>query len=290
MSTLVLFNPLAGKKVAETHLEFLKDLYEGEMIFRDLTKIDDYATFFSSLTETDRVILCGGDGTLNRFANATQEIDYPCDILYCPQGSGNDFWNDLGNPNKKTPLKINGYIKDLPVVFVGENSYRFLNNVGFGLDGYCCETGDQMKKLSDKPVNYTAIAIKGLLFKYKPSGATVTVDGKEYRYKKVWTAPAMKGRYYGGGMMAAPAQDRNDPEGTLSLMVFHGTGSLRTLMIFPSIFKGEHVNHKKAVTIHTGKEITVTFDRPATLQIDGETVTGVTSYRVLAKAPATANV
>lgn len=290
MSTFVLFNPFAGKKIAEHHLEFLKDLYEGEIIFRDLTQIDDYAAFFSNLTQTDRVILCGGDGTLNRFVNATQEIDYPCDILYCPQGSGNDFWNDLGNPPKETPLKINDYIKDLPIVYVGENSYRFLNNVGFGLDGYCCETGDQMKKRSNKPVNYTAIAIKGLLFKYKPSGAAVTVDGTEYRYKKVWTAPAMKGRFYGGGMMAAPAQDRNDPAGTLSLMMFHGTGSLRTLMIFPSIFKGEHVNHKKAVTIHTGKEITVTFDRPATLQIDGETITGVTSYRVLAKVPAKANV
>ncbi len=290
MSTLVLFNPMAGKKVAEHHLDFLKSRYEGDILFRDLTKIDDYAAFFSGLTETDRVILCGGDGTLNRFANATQEIDFPCDVLYCPLGSGNDFWNDLGNPDKQTPLRINDYIKDLPVVYVGETSCRFLNNVGFGLDGYCCETGDQMKKVSDKPVNYTAIAIKGLLFKYKPSGATVTVDGKEYRYKKVWTAPAMKGRYYGGGMMAAPAQDRNDPEGTLSLMVFHRTGSLRTLMIFPSIFKGEHVNHKKAVVVHTGKEITVTFDRPATLQIDGETITGVTSYRALAKAPVKAEV
>ena len=73
-------------------------------------------------------------------------------------------------------------------------------------------------------------------------------------------------------------------------MMFHGTGRLRSLMIFPSIFKGEHVKHKKTVTIHTGKEITVTFDHPATLQIDGETITGVIGYRALAKAPAKANV
>ena len=66
-------------------------------------------------------------------------------------------------------------------------------------------------------------------------------------------------------------------------MVFHGTGKLKTLMIFPSLFKGEHVKHTEAVTLLVGKEITVEFDRPAPLQIDGETITDVTSYTVTAK-------
>lgn len=278
MSTFVLFNPFAGKKIAEDHLEFLKDLYAGEIIFRDLTQIDDYAAFFSNLTQTDRVILCGGDGTLNRFANATEEISFPCDILYCPKGSGNDFWNDLGNPDKGTPLKINDYINNLPVVWVGERSYRFLNNVGFGLDGYCCEMGDQMKKRSDKPVNYTAIAIKGLLFHFNARNAKVIVDGQEHFYKKVWIAPTMFGKHYGGGMIAAPHQNRLNEEGTLSLMVFHEAGRLRTLCVFPSIFKGEHVKHTSMVAMHTGHEIIVEFDRPTPLQIDGETILDVTSY------------
>lgn len=35
-----------------------------------------------------------------------------------------------------------------------------------------------------KPVNYTKIAITGLLFHYKPKNVTVVVDGKRYQYKK----------------------------------------------------------------------------------------------------------
>ena len=81
-------------------------------------------------------------------------------------------------------------------------------------------------------------------------------------------------------MIPTPAQDRFDSEGKASLMIFHGTGKIRTLMIFPSIFKGEHIKHTKAVDIHRGNEITVKFDRPAPLQIDGETVLGVTEYTV----------
>lgn len=37
----------------------------------------------------------------------------------------------------------------------------------------------------------------------------------------------------------------------------------------------------------SGKEITVAFDRPTALQIDGETVTGVTEYGVMADADST---
>jgi len=76
--------------------------------------------------------------------------------------------------------------------------------------------------------------------------------------------------------MPTPHQDRSS--GELSLMVFHGSGKLRTLSIFPSIFKGEHIKHEKAVTIIKGNNISVRFDRPAALQIDGETVIGVTEY------------
>ena len=63
-------------------------------------------------------------------------------------------------------------------------------------------------------------------------------------------------------------------------MLFHGSGKLKTLMIFPSIFKGEHVKYKKNITILQGKSISVRFSRPASLQIDGETVLGVTEYSV----------
>ena len=106
------------------------------------------------------------------------------------------------------------------------------------------------------------------------------MDGKEYAYKKVWIAPTMHGKFYGGGMIPTPNQDRSS--GKLSLMLFYGAGRLRTLCVFPSIFKGEHVKHTKMVAVHTGKEITVEFDRPTPLQIDGETILGVTQYTAYA--------
>ena len=287
MSYYILYNPMAGNGMVQGELETLSSFCGGEAIRLDMTKIESYADFFAPLSEEDAVVICGGDGTLNRFVNDTEGLNISCDMLYYALGSGNDFLRDVGRSVSEGPFSVKQYIQNLPTVEVKGKTYRFLNNVGFGIDGYCCEVGDREKQNAQKAVNYTAIAIKGLLFHYKPCDATITVDGKDYRYKKVWLAPTMKGRYYGGGMMATPKQDRNDPEGTLSVLVFQGTGRLKTLMIFPSIFKGEHVKKDKFVHVLEGKTVRVQFDSPAAVQIDGETILDVTEYTAYARVPAT---
>ncbi len=282
MSTYILYNPLAGNSSCEEQAKMLDKLMEGkDLIYRSVSEIESYAEFFGSLSEEDEVVICGGDGTLNRFVNDIEGIEIRNDILYYAAGSGNDFLHDVGGEKGKPPFKINDYIKGLPEVTVNGKRSLFINAIGFGIDGYCCEVGDEQRKKSNgKPVNYTGIAIKGLLYGFKPCGATVTVDGKEYHYKKVWIAPTMHGRYYGGGMIAAPSQDRNNKEGKVSLVVWHSSAKLKTLMVFPSIFKGEHIKHSECIDIHTGHNITVKFDKPCALQIDGETVLGVTEYSV----------
>ena len=277
MKNYILYNPLAGHGSHEEKLNKLKSFLEGETVECDLTKGHD--DLWDSLDPEDRIVISGGDGTLNKFINEINTDNLKNDILYYGSGSGNDFLHDLGKEPGSAPFKINDYLKDLPTVTVKGKTYRFLNGVGYGIDGYCCEVGDRIKATSDKPVNYTSIAIKGLLFNFKPVNAKVTVDGKGYAFKKVWIAPTMNGRCYGGGMIPTPDQDRLG-DGQVSLMVFHGSGKLKTLMVFPSIFKGEHIKHDKIVTIMKGREVTVEFDRPCALQIDGETILDVRSYTV----------
>lgn len=274
----ILHNPFAGSDDSEEDVRALEVVLDGEVEILNITKITNYGVFLGALDRDDRLIIAGGDGTLNRFINDTAELDICQEILYYPIGTGNDFAHDLGQETGSSPFPIDKYLRTLPSVEVNGKSFRFLNGVGYGIDGYCCEVGDELRKIPGKRVNYTAIAVKGLLFHYKPTRATVTVDGIMHYYNKVWLAPTMHGRFYGGGMMPTPDQDRASADKRLSTMVFHSSGKLKTLMIFPSIFKGTHVKHSDCVEILRGKEITVEFDRPTALQIDGETILGVTSY------------
>ena len=90
----------------------------------------------------------------------------------------------------------------------------------------------------------------------------------------------MNGRFYGGGIMPTPAQDRLSSKHELSVMIYCGD-KFRALTLFPKMFKGEHVAHTNMVHILSGREIQVEFSRPTPLQIDGETVHGVTEYRAV---------
>ena len=179
----LLYNPLSGK---ENQSRSNAELYEAKANLPTklvaITDIADLRAFVEELEPCDDVVIFGGDGTLNKVANELSESVIHNDIYYFPCGTGNDFARDIGVADTKEPVMLGSYIKDLPTVTVNGKESKFINGVGFGIDGYCCEVGDLLKNQGKNP-NYTAIAIKGLLFNFKPVNATVTVDGESYEFK-----------------------------------------------------------------------------------------------------------
>lgn len=239
------------------------------------TKLD-YKKFFSELEEGDEVVLVGGDGTINYLINHVDCDDLKNNVYIYGNGTGDDFLNDIGETPGKEIL-LNPYLKNLPVATVKDKEYKFINNMSFGIDGYCCEEADRIKaKKPNKKINYTAIAIKGLLYAFKPRHAWIEVDGREYEYDDVWLAPSMKGRYCGGGMMLAPGQDRFS--GKLTVIVYMSPSKMKSLSKFPLIFEGKHVELTEMVKVIEGNKVHVRFSKPCAVQIDGETILDVTEY------------
>ena len=280
-SFCILYNPLASAGNGEVTARKLIDMLSeaSEVRFQSLIEIEDKCEFLENLDPDVIPIITGGDGTLSRFVNSLNG-NPTRDIYYYPAGTGNDFLNDLGKTGDTEPFLLNPYITNLPHIHFNGETHIFINGVGYGIDGYVCEEGDRIRKKTGKPVNYTAAAVKGLLYAYKQTHATVTVDGETMEFDNVWMTPTMLGRFFGGGMMCAPGQDRLNVDGTVSLMVMRCRSKLRTLLLFPKIFKGNHVKATRIVSVFKGHEMRVKFDRPTALQIDGEVYSGVTEYTV----------
>ena len=275
------YNPSARNGKAAEDLQLIKKTLDGQDVeIYAVTDIDDYVSVIDKIQPEDIVYIVGGDGTLNRFINDSTNLRILGDIFFYSAGTGNDFKHDVDPDNSLYRIRLNDYIRNLPTVTVGGVTYKFVNGIGFGIDGYCCEEGDRQRAAGKQDINYSAIAVKGCLFRFKPYGADITVDGETRHNDKVWLAPTMFGKYYGGGMKVAPEQDRNNPQHTVTNVVIHGTGRLKTLIRFTKIFSGEHTKYTDMVDIRTGHEVRVVFDRPCALQIDGETVKNVTEYTV----------
>ncbi len=274
--TLILFNPYANNHDITAALEGVRAYAAApDTQEKDLTAIDVRAEI-CALTENDRVLLCGGDGTIMRLANALDGAQYSVPVYLWKSGTGNDFLRDIGKNDQTDPVLLNPYLVGLPHVEVNGKTYLYVNGIGFGLDGMVCEVTDKLKEQGVQKIDYTKESIKLLLGGFKCPSGKVTVDGVTKSYKKIWLASAMHGKYYGGGMRVAPDQVRGGDK--LTCCVWHTTGKLTTLMHFPKIFEGTHVKYKKSIDIFTGKRITVEFDHPTALQIDGETVSGVSAY------------
>lgn len=278
----VMYNPLAGNRTCEESSKGVGEIFASdEKQYIDLLSIEDLGEFFKKLGSDDQVVICGGDGTLNYMINHLDTSSLEQDIFYFPAGSGNDFYNDVDGKGTNGVFRINKYLRCIPTVTINGKTSYFINGIGYGIDGYCCEEGDKERiKNPGRKVNYTKIALKGLAYDFKRVNAKVTIDGVTRDYKDVWMVPSMNGRFYGGGMMCAPNQDRMNEDGLVSVMIIHSRSRIALLFAFLSIFKGKHVKYKSLVTEIMGSDVCVEFDRPTALQIDGETVSNVTKYEV----------
>ena len=106
----ILFNPLANNGNSVESVNKLLETIEGEKMLCDMTQ--GYIDTVSSLEQDDVIVICGGDGTLNRFVNETEGIEIENDILYYAIGSGNDFARDIALEREAAPVSISKYLKN----------------------------------------------------------------------------------------------------------------------------------------------------------------------------------
>lgn len=280
-SYIILYNPNSGGgnglKIAN---EIEPLMGNNNYTYLDITKSDDFKAFINSISSNTDIILSGGDGTLNSFINKISCDDIEQNIYFYASGSGNDFARDIGFKKRSKPICINEYIKNLPSAVIGGKEYKFINCIGSGMDGYCCGEVERLRALSNKKGNYLFAALKALLYAYKPCTAEVTVDGKKYTFKNAWLVPTMNGRYFGGGFMAAPKQDRLNKQHSLSVVAMYSKNIFKIILAFILILMGKHTILKSMITVLEGHSISVRLSSPATLQIDGETINSITEYTV----------
>jgi DNA gyrase/topoisomerase IV subunit B len=76
----VLYNPHSGHNTGKEKAKALEGIYTAPLTYVDMTTITDYAAFKATLNKDDQLVVCGGDGTLNRFINEIYDLGIENDI------------------------------------------------------------------------------------------------------------------------------------------------------------------------------------------------------------------
>lgn len=274
---IILYNPLSrnGKSQSIVDELVLKLKAEGkDTVVHSILEIPSVANFIQGVQKEDRVIILGGDGTLHHLVNSIRGYDITQPIYVLKAGTGNDFIRSI--PSKEHLIQINEYIQDLPKVTINGEESLFLNGTGMGVDAYVCHLVNTSTK-KKSAANYFKNALKAFLT-YKPSEATVTIDGVSKTYKKVWFVLAANSVYMGGGMKFSPSSIREDD--LLEFMIIHRVPRFILFLIFPTIYFGKHIWFKRWVTIIQGKTMDVAYGKVSFLQKDGESVNHVQSMHI----------
>ncbi|MBN2604799.1 MAG: hypothetical protein JXR62_03100 [Bacilli bacterium] len=265
---LILYNPLSKNSKSNIQTHKLVRYYKKNNIpfrLKSILKIDDMRDFLETKQQFNKVILLGGDGTINHFVNNTIDYAIRQDIYLKKNGSGNDFLRSLKG-NDQNPQYIMESTYD-----TGYKTF-FINGTGMGIDGYVGYLINQSPRKGK--LSYLLNTLKALI-KYIPEPLKVTIDGTEHQFKKAYLVTMNNGRYFGGGMQISPEAKIDDEY--LDVIVCHTISKLFILPIFFTIYLGKHTLFKKYVFHQKGKIVKAEFATPQITQADGENYYDITS-------------
>ena len=217
------------------------------------------------------LILGGGDGSVSSVVDFLAHHHVVLGLL--PLGTANDFARTLGIPSDiegACQTIAAGKMVDVDLGLAGDNYYVNVASVGLGVEATRA-LSPWMKK-SVGPLAYPAAAIKAFL-SHEPFSARLTFpdgDHEPVEHERLLQVAVGNGRFYGGGMVVAPASGIDDR----SLDVYAiELGRHRDLIGVARYLKSGDFIRNESVTQYRTERVRLETDPELAVNIDGEVVT-----------------
>jgi len=268
----VIYNPAAGRGRARRNVREIEEYLRARGSRVDCepsTGPDDLVRIAaeSSRAGYDRVVVCGGDGTLNL---AIREFDLAKGTLaLVPTGSGDDFAKVMGIPRdvrKACDVVIGGTVREVDVALA--NDLRYLGVAGLGFDSEVADFANRNVKFLRGSAVYL-YAILRVLPRFTPRPVTLRTDTAT-RQESIMFAAVGNTRQYGGGIRITP--DAIVDDGLLDLCIVHQTTRAELLKTLPKAYTGAHVK-SSFVEMARGRSFHFSSETPMAVYADGEPLT-----------------
>jgi diacylglycerol kinase (ATP) len=267
---LVVVNPKAGLGAAASlATQVVGFLQSREITYRMISPnsaAETKALVAESLRngEATRLLSIGGDGLFHLLLQFAIEFKVPLAIV--PGGTGNDFYRTLGWFDHDLTDYLEHLISTAPtLVDVGVVDGEYFGAVlSSGFDSVVNERANKMK-WPKGPAKYNAAIV--LEFpKFQPIEFKIFADEKILEVEAMLIAIG-NGNSYGGGMRVCPDAVLND--GLFDIMILHPVSKLEFIKVFPTVYKGTHVEHPQVEVIRAKA---IRIESSAVAYADGERI------------------
>jgi len=268
-----IINPIAGNGAAKTIVPKMKEMIKKYNINAELayTERIGHAAELSDLFFArgfSHIIGVGGDGTLNEISRPlVNKKDIIVGIV--PAGTGNDFIQILGFPNRFGDKDWDTFFKSEVIAMdVGScNEMIFLNGMGLGFDAQvAAENYIEPGKVKEGNKNrYLWHIIKTILFFKEKRMTVTTVSGKHETDCFINTIA--NGRRFAGGFLLTPRAIAND--GLLDVCMIKKLSVFERFRILLKVPEGKHITNVK-VNYYQTPGINIEFTEVVPFHVDGE--------------------
>ena len=226
--------------------------------------------------QVDRVVIGGGDGTLNAAASGLVGTGLPLGII--PLGTANDLARTLGipiDPEEAAQVIAAGRLHRIDLGEVNGHPFFNVASIGFGVDLTRALTRDSKRRWG--ALGYVVAALRAIE-RLKPFSVEIIENDATHRSRTVHIAVG-NGRHYGGGMTISEHARIDD--GRLDLYSLEVESFWRLLLMAPALRSGRHGAWAEIRTL-SGHEFELRTRRPRSVNTDGEITTRTPArFRVL---------
>ncbi|QZT60948.1 diacylglycerol kinase [Mycolicibacterium austroafricanum] len=219
----------------------------------------------------DALVVVGGDGIISLALQVLAQTDIPLGLV--PAGTGNDhareFGIPTGDPEAAADVIVDGVADtvDLGRISGADGTDRWFGTVmAAGFDSLVTDRTNRMRWPHGR-MRYN-LAMVAELSKLRLLPFRLSFDGGAEIATELTLAAFGNTKSYGGGMKICPDADPRD--GLLDATMVASASRTRLIRLFPTVFKGTHVNLDE---VRTARARTITVDSPGiNAYADGEYV------------------
>ncbi len=218
----------------------------------------------------DALVVVGGDGIISLALQVLAQTDIPLGII--PAGTGNDHAREFRiparDPEAAADVIVDGLVEtaDLGRITGADGTDKWFGTVmAAGFDSLVTDRTNRMTWPHGR-MRYN-LAMVAEMSKLRLLPFRLSFDGEEL-VTELTLAAFGNTRSYGGGMLICPDADHTD--GLLDATMVASASRTRLIRLFPTVFKGTHVNLDE---VSTKRARTISVDSPGiNAYADGEYV------------------
>lgn len=275
MKLALLVNPYAGqgrpmRALREVLKELEREKVKVEVFYSAVPGGVKEAALKAARIKPDKVVVVGGDGSLNEAVNGL--VDCPAPIGIIPAGTANVLAREMNIPfNSREATKIVLEGRERAIDLGQANQRCFLLMVGVGFDAQVVAQVSLEAKEIFKDLAYVFTGFNELRH-YQSCQMAVRFNSQT---KESFFTVVANSRYYAGKYSLADKASIDD--GLLDVCLFKSKTQLGLVKLVLSVITGTHLSLKE-LEYCLAKTVEIDSSRPLWVQCDGE---------VLGKTPVT---